>query len=97
MWNVHLPKKKTGTQKKYNKPNPNKIEEEMPLPEPKPIEAVQKIPENKINDENQEEDKMPEIPIEEANKYEFNLYKHLKENIKNKDKSCKDGISNESL
>ena len=90
-------KKKTGTQKKYNKPNPNKIEEEMPLPEPKPIEAVQKIPENKINDENQEEDKMPEIPIEEANKYEFNLYKHLKENIKNKDKSCKDGISNESL
>ena len=91
-------KKRPTTQKSSKKPNANKIEEEMPLPEPKPVEAVQKIPENKINEENkeEEEDKMPEIPLEEANKYEFNLYKHLKENIKNKDKLCTDGISNES-
>ena len=91
-------KKRPTTQKSSKKPNTNKIEEEMPLPEPKPVEAVQKIPENKINEENkeEEEDKMPEIPLEEANKYEFNLYKHLKENIKNKDKLCTDGISNES-
>ena len=76
----------------------NKLEEEMPLPEPKPIEAVHKIPENKINQENNEDEqeKMPEIPIEEANKYEFNLYKHLKENIKNREKLCKDGISKDS-
>jgi len=77
--------------------NENKFEEEMPLPEPKPFEAVQKIPEKHINDENKEnEDKMPEVPIEDANKYDFNLYKHLKENIQNKEKLCNDGISNES-
>jgi hypothetical protein len=88
-------KKKAGFQKNFKKPAPNKIEEEMPLPEPKPTEAVQKIPENKENDE--EEEKMPEIPLEDVKKYEFNIYKHLKENIKNKDQSCKDGISSESL
>ena len=88
-------KKKAG-QKNLKKPiTPSKIEEEMPLPEPKPVEAVKKIPEN--NEENNEEDQMPEIPLEEANKYEFNIYKHLKENIKNREQSCKDGISNESL
>ena len=95
---VTVNKKRPTTQKSTKKTNTNKIEEEMPLPEPKPVEAVQKIPENKINEENkdkEEEDKMPEIPLEEANKYEFNLYKHLKENIKNKDKLCTDGISNE--
>ena len=92
--------KKKPAQKSTKKVTVNKLEEEMPLPEPKPIEAVQKIPENKISEEKKEEeeqDKMPEIPLEEANKYEFNLYKHLKENIKNKDKLCKDGISSESL
>ena len=92
--------KKKPAQKSTKKVTATKLEEEMPLPEPKPIEAVQKIPENKISEEKKEEeeqDKMPEIPLEEANKYEFNLYKHLKENIKNKDKLCKDGISSESL
>jgi hypothetical protein len=92
--------KKKPAQKSTKKVTANKLEEEMPLPEPKPIEAVQKIPENKISEkkkEEEEQDKMPEIPLEEANKYEFNLYKHLKENIKNKDKLCKDGISSESL
>ena len=86
-------KKKTGPNTKNIKKgiNPNKLEEEMPLPEPKPIEAVQRIPEN-----NEEEEKMPEIPLEEANKYEFNLYKHLKENLKNRDKLCTDGITSDS-
>ena len=74
------------------------LEEEMPLPEPKPIEAVQKIPQNKINDDNnEEEEKVPEVPFEGAKKYEFNLYKHLKENIKNKDKLCIDGITPDTL
>ena len=96
--NTGTGKKKIAIQRSSKKSNTNKFEDEMPLPEPKPIEAVQKISENKNNDENgEEEDKMPEIPIEEANKYEFNLYKHLKENIKNKDKLCSDGISTESL
>ena len=96
--NTGTGKKKIAIQRSSKKSNTNKFEDEMPLPEPKPIEAVQKISENKNNDENgEEEDKMPEIPLEEANKYEFNLYKHLKENIKNKDKLCLDGISTESL
>ena len=30
-------------------------------------------------------------------KYEFNLHKHLKENLKFKDKECKDGLTKESL
>ena len=94
-------KKKTGANQKNNKKvinqNQNKLEEEMPLPEPKPIEPIQKVQENQINEENnEEEDKMPEIPLEEANKYEFNLYKHLKENLKNRDKLCTDGITNDS-
>ena len=92
-------KKKTGNNQKNAKKaiNLNKLEEEIPLPEPKPIEAVQKIPENQINEENnEEEDKVLEIPLEEANKYEFNLYKHLKENLKNRDKLCNDGITADS-
>ena len=94
-------KKKTGANQKNNKKvinqNQNKLEEEMPLPEPKPIEPIQKVQENQINEENnEEEDKMPEIPLEEANKYEFNLYKHLKENLKNRDKLCTDGITSDS-
>ena len=90
-------KKSSPTKKAPKKGNDNKIEEEMPLPEPKPLEAIQKIPENRINEENKEEEKMPEIPIEEAKKYDFNLYKHLKENIKNRENLCTDGISNDSL
>ena len=91
-------KKKTNIKKNQKKVNSNKLEEEMPLPEPKPIEAVYKIPKNQINEENNEqEDKMPEFPLEDAKKYDFNLYKHLKENIKNKDKLCIDGITSESL
>ena len=91
-------KKSTSTQKGPKKGNVNKIEEEMPLPEPKPLEAVQKIPENKIDEEDKdEEEKMPEIPIEGANKYDFKLYKHLKENMKNRENLCHDGISNDSL
>ena len=95
-------KKKTGGNQKNTKKvinqNQNKLEEEIPLPEPKPIEPVQKFQENQINEKNneEEEEKMPEIPLEEANKYEFNLYKHLKENLKNRDKLCTDGITNDS-
>ena len=95
-------KKKTGGNQKNTKKvinqNQNKLEEEIPLPEPKPIEPVQKFQENQINEKNneEEEEKMPEIPLEEVNKYEFNLYKHLKENLKNRDKLCTDGITNDS-
>ena len=60
-------------------------------------------PKNDIENEKQEtnsenNEQEPETPIwySEDSKYDFNLYKHLKENIKNKEKLCSDGISNES-
>ena len=46
--------------------------------------------------ENEEKEKEEEINIEGADKYEFNLYKNLKENFQNMEKLCKDGISKES-
>ena len=53
----------------------------MLLQEPKPLSAVQKIQENNFDQDNKgDEEKMLEIPIEETNKYNFKLYKNLKEN-----------------
>jgi len=50
------------------------------------------------NDEKEEkEEKEDIINIEGANDYDFNLYKHLKENFQNMEKECKDGISKDSL
>ena len=46
-----------------------------------------------IEEENKKEE---ELQIEGENKYEFNLYKNLKQNFQNIDKSCKDGITKES-
>ena len=54
------------------------------------------IEEKEKENEKEKEDKKEEIEIEGADKYEFNLYKHLKENYQNIEKLCKDGISKES-
>jgi len=54
------------------------------------------IEEKEKEKEKEKEDKKEEIEIEGADKYEFNLYKHLKENYQNIEKLCKDGISKES-
>ena len=48
----------------------------------------------KIEPENKKEE---ELQIEGENKYEFNIYKNLKQNFQNMEKSCKDGISKESF
>ena len=50
-----------------------------------------------IVDENQK--KLEEIfkDSDKASKYDFNLHKHLKENIKLKDKQCKDGLTKDTL
>ena len=50
-----------------------------------------------IVDENQK--KLEEIfkDSEKTSKYDFNLHKHLKENIKLKDKQCKDGLTKDTL
>ena len=45
----------------------------------------------------EENKKKEEIQIEGEDKYDFNLYKNLKQNFQNIEKSCKDGISKESL
>ena len=84
-----IPKKKT-TIKLDDKVESKKDEQ-------KSLEEKIKLNENNINNEEKErEDKKEEIEIEGADKYEFNLYKHLKENFQNMEKSCKDGISKES-
>ena len=54
------------------------------------------IEEKEKENEKEKEDKKEEIEIEGADKYEFNLYKHLKENYQNIEKLCKDGISKDS-
>ena len=54
------------------------------------------IEEKEKENEKENEDKKEEIEIEGADKYEFNLYKHLKENYQNIEKLCKDGISKDS-
>ena len=50
----------------------------------------------KEKEEKEEEKKDEDINIEGADKYEFNVYKDLKANFQNMEKSCKDGISKES-
>ena len=50
----------------------------------------------KEEEEKEEEKKDEDINIEGADKYEFNVYKDLKANFQNMEKSCKDGISKES-
>ena len=57
----------------------------------------QKPPTTEIKDE-----KNPKIEelfkgADNPQKYDFNLHKHLKENLKFKDKQCKDGLTKESL
>ena len=61
------------------------------------ITEPQKPPKTEIKDE-----KNPKIEelfkgADNPQKYDFNLHKHLKENLKFKDKQCKDGLTKESL
>ena len=53
---------------------------------------------NKKNKKKKEEEKVdPFIQNYDPNLYGFNLYKHIKENFRNKDKLCKDALTKESL
>ena len=89
-----FPKNKTGI-RLNNKEDPKKTSQKT-SPEKTNlnnnnilIEKIEKPKENNI--------KEPEPNIEGADKYDFNLYKQLKENYQNMDKTCKDGISKESF
>ena len=52
---------------------------------------------NSKSENEEKSNKKEDIQIEGEGNYDFNLYKHLKQNFQNIDKSCKDGISKESL
>ena len=60
-------------------------------------ETQPKKPSTEIKDENSQ--KIEELfkGADNPQKYDFNLHKHLKENLKFKDKQCKDGLTKKSL
>ena len=94
------PKGKEKSKKTINS-TPEKIDPNVPIPEPKPASVVPPSAEKiKVNKEKEEKDrKLEEIfaNADKITKYDFNLHKHLKENIKFRDKQCKDSLTKESL
>ena len=94
------PKGKEKSKKTINS-TPEKIDPNVPIPEPKPASVVPPSAEKiKVNKEKEEKDKKLEDIFANADKitkYDFNLHKHLKENIKFRDKQCKDSLTKESL
>ena len=80
----------------------DEIDRKIPKPEPHPqspippssSEKPKQLTQNEINQQ-----KLENIFKEgdKVSKYNFNLHKHLKENLKFKDKQCKDGLSKETL
>ena len=85
------------TKKKLSFENVEEIKNKIPIPEsypksPSPISEIN--PQKETN-----EQKLEKIFKEgdKVSKYDFDLHKHLKENIKFKDKQCKDGLSTETL
>jgi hypothetical protein len=85
------------TKKKLSFDNVEEIKNKIPIPEsypksPSPISEIN--PPKETN-----EQKLEKIFKEgdKVSKYDFDLHKHLKENIKFKDKQCKDGLSTETL
>ena len=70
-------------------------DKKIPLPEPKPQNPMPiTLSEKEINQQ-----KLDKIfkDADQISKYDFNLHKHLKENIKFRDKQCKDGLNKETL
>ena len=85
------------TKKKLSFENVEEIKNKIPIPEsypksPSPISEIN--PPKETN-----EQKLEKIFKEgdKVSKYDFDLHKHLKENIKFKDKQCKDGLSTETF
>ena len=80
-------------------------ESKVPNPEPKPKKVIQQpIDKTNVKSANDETKDKNDIKLNElfkdadkASKYDFNLHKHLKENIKFKEKQCKDGLSKDTV
>ena len=85
------------TKKKLSFENVEEIKKKIPIPESYPKSPSQISEINPPKETN--EQKLEKIFKEgdKVSKYDFDLHKHLKENIKFKDKQCKDGLSTETL
>ena len=100
----NTPKKSPNKKKEKSKDKPiitsEEIDTKVPIPEPEPASLVPNPKEKNDSKEKDENQKRLEEILKDADKtskYDFNLHKHLKENIKFKDKQCKDGLSKETL
>ena len=90
---------------KKSKLKANKSSEEIKpkeiIQEPIPINLVpQKEPKENvttISDENQKKLELLFIDSDKEKKYDFNLHKHLKENMKFRDKQCNDGLTKDTF
>ena len=105
--------KKNSAKKNTNKPTEkskpkskqemvsDEINKKAPIPEPAPLRIVpEKQEKNDLKQEDEEKQKKLEEIFNnaaEASKFDFNLHKHLKENLKLRDKQCKDGLTKDSL
>ena len=81
--------------KKLSYAKSEEIDKKIPIPEPLPQPAV--LP--ALSEEEINQKKLEKIfkESDKTSKYDFNLHKHLKENIKFRDKQCKDGLNKETL
>ena len=95
------PKKTKEKAKNTKKTASEKIDTKVPVPEPKPESLVPSpISKDELKEKNDEKQKkINELfaDADKASKYDFNLHKHLKENLKFRDKQCKDGLTKETL
>ena len=98
---------KKNTTKSKGKPKNNQvisseeIDTKVPVPEPEPssIGSPKKMQPSAglISEENQKKLDAILTNAEKTSKYDFNLHKHLKENLKFRDKQCKDGLTKQTL
>ena len=81
--------------KKLSNASSEEADRKIPLPEPKP-QSPKSIALSEKEIKQQKLDKLFK-DVDQVSKYDFNLHKHLKENIKFRDKQCKDGLNKETL
>ena len=91
---------------KTSSSNTARKEEKKETPQIKPVSInqlknannlVQSTPRKVVKDEKAEKLEKIFLGAENPKKYDFNLHKHLKENLKFKDKLCKDPLTKNSF
>ena len=95
------PAKSKGKPKNNQVISSEEIDTKVPVPEPEPssIGSPKKMQPSAglISEENQKKLDAILTNAEKTSKYDFNLHKHLKENLKFRDKQCKDGLTKQTL